>query len=890
MNSDNWHRAKEIFNSALDRDPTGRKEYLEAACDGDADLRQRVEGLLGSYQSEFMEKPVFADNTTNHPTLRKGTIVGRYEIEKRIGSGGMGEVYLAADPHLGRYVAIKVLNPEYANNESNIRRFIQEAKAASALNHPNILTIHEIGQTDQSHYIVSEYIEGQTLRGALGVEDLSLRKVLDITIQIAEALSAAHSARIIHRDIKPENIVLRADGYVKVLDFGLAKLMPSPAGFEDETLEQNQTSKGLILGTVRYMAPEQARAATVDQRTDIFSLGVLLYEMVTGRTPFAGDSTLDVLANLLSKEPEPLCLLAPGVPDELQRIVSKTLRKDPDERYQTMKGLLADLRELTNQSTLDTCLDDRRVPGSEGIRSRTTGDPKHTTAESSTAIKPVWYRWPVLIGMTLILVLGAIIGGRYLPSMQLPQPEIRSLAILPLRSIGASDDSLGLGLADSIIRRLSSTGAVIVRPTSAVRKYANEETDAVAAANQLKADAVLEGTLQRDGERLRVSVNLLRAADGASLWTDSFDLRVADIFGLQDTISQKIASNLKLRLDPSQQARLGKKFTSSPEAYEYFVKGNSQFEQATVSIGDMKAMLSAVDYYKKATDADPGYALAFANLGTVYMWIANFNDPTNPIWVEHAKAAWSKAESMDPELAEIHEGWFEYYYSKYGGWDMSRAIRETRLAMQLNPGRGHSSIGTLYDHLGLDQTSGLTAVKRALEIDPTNVFLQDRLAESYRLYGKCEEANDTAIRFSGRPFTEALVCLGRLDEAQPLLDERIRNDPGNVRAKSALALLWAKKGNQRDAEAAIPEIVKVAQENRGYHHVTYNFAAVYALAGDAPNAVKWLRVTAETGMPNYPVFMSDPDFDRIRDTAEFKNFIPGVKETWERYKTEIENY
>lgn len=286
------------------------------------------------------------ENSGNN-RLATGTKIGRYEIVDLLGVGGMGEVYLANDNQLGRKVAMKVLNEKYECHESNIQRFIKEAKAASALNHPNILVIHEIGETSDSHYIVSEYVDGKTLRELLSERKLSVAETLDITIQVASAVAAAHAARIIHRDIKPENIVVRKDGYVKVLDFGLAKLIPSQPssiGLEDETVRQNMTAEGLIVGTVSYMSPEQAKGELVDERTDIFSLGVVIYEMLAGRTPFAAGSMSERFANLINKEPEPLSRFAAGVSRELESVVSKALQKDRNHRYQTMSDLWADLK------------------------------------------------------------------------------------------------------------------------------------------------------------------------------------------------------------------------------------------------------------------------------------------------------------------------------------------------------------------------------------------------------------------------------------------------------------------------------------------------------------------------------------------------------------------
>ncbi|MEP7038471.1 MAG: protein kinase, partial [Acidobacteriota bacterium] len=363
MNSERWQKVKRLFETVVELEPAKRKRFLDKSCGTDKELRRDVENLLSSYTDaeSFMEQPAAAEVASfiiEPKNLEAGKSFGHYEIIKQIGAGGMGEVYLAKDKKLDRKVAVKILNEKFAKHESNLHRFIKEAKAASALNHPNILVIHEIGETGDANYIVSEYIEGETLREVILKTSLDLPEILEIAAQIANALVSAHQANIVHRDIKPENIIVRPDGFVKILDFGLAKLVEQKAvGFEDKTVKQNETAKGVILGTVNYMSPEQAKGEKIDTRTDIFSFGVTLYEMIAGRTPFASDSMSETFANLINSEPQPLSRFTTNVPDELQRIISKTLRKKKDERYQTMKGLLADLKSLRRRLEFETELE-----------------------------------------------------------------------------------------------------------------------------------------------------------------------------------------------------------------------------------------------------------------------------------------------------------------------------------------------------------------------------------------------------------------------------------------------------------------------------------------------------------------------------------------------------
>ncbi len=899
MAHEKWSQVKEIFDAVLQRKPEERAEFLVEACNGDNSVRLEVESLLSSFgrAEGFMQRPAVDGEqpTIKQETFTAGSDLGHYEIIRLLGVGGMGEVYLAKDQKLGREVAIKILNRKFENHESGLHRFIQEAKAASALNHPNILVIHDIGETDGAHYIVSEYVEGNTLRGHLEEKGLPLAEVLDVSIQIASALVAAHSARIVHRDIKPENIMLRPDGLAKVLDFGLAKLVEdknrSLVGFDGETAKMNQTEKGIILGTVSYMSPEQAKGEKIDGRTDIFSLGVLMYEMIAGRTPFTSDSMSETFANLLNREPPPMSSFASGVPEELQRIVSKMLRKDRDDRYQTMKGLLGDLKELrewlTTESKLDRISSADRQKDTEDL-TRTTGDvPTHTTESEDAAGS--WHRRRFLLPVVAVLVLGILAFGWYWRQpAPAPFPQIKSLAVLPLKSLDSGESYLGLGIADAVIRRISQTGELTVRPTSAVRRYLTEDTDALTAAQQLTADAVLEGSVQRAEDRLRVSVNLLRTSDGASLWADSFDMRAADVFTIQDTVAQHVATRLRLQLDASQKESLTKRYTSNPEAYEYYLKGRATLEQQTTSIGDVHPTETAVGYFKKAVEQDPKYALAYASLAESYMWIANFNDPDNPAWVKLMQQALAQAESLDPQLAETHRVRFEYFFSKYGDWNLTQAALEARQALNLNPSVGHLELGTIYDHLGLDEASGLREYHRALEIDPTNTFAQARLVEAYRLYGKFEDAHRLNHRYFGHSDPQVLVGMGQFDEAESLLQESVKKRPGDVVNRSFLALVLALKGKHEDAEAAIPAILHEARNNRAYHHVTYNIASIYARNGKTGESVKWLRETASKGFPNYSSFARDPYLDRIRHAPEFIEFMAEMKEQHEKYRLEFQ--
>jgi serine/threonine-protein kinase len=837
-----------------------------------------------------MEKPL---------GMASGTKLGRYEIRSKIGAGGMGEVYLAQDLKLDRKVALKILPADVAADQTRMRRFIQEARAASALNHPNIITIHEIDQTDSGQFIATEFIDGETLRECMRKAPLKIGEVLDIAAQIASALAAAHAANIVHRDIKPENIMLRSDGIVKVLDFGLAKLTervpPDSVDTDAPTRAAIKTEPGVVMGTVIYMSPEQARGLQVDARTDIFTLGVLIYEMVAGRLPFEGSTSSDIVALILSeKEPQPLARYSRDVPLELERIVSKALRKNRDQRYQTMKDLLLDLQSLKQELEFERKLERSVPPKSEGATQ--TSEPAGAMAMTTSTVK--WRsflsRRALVVGAAM-LVLSVAVALNYFfvvhrsTTTDRP-PEVRSLAVLPLKSLDAGESYMGLGIADAVIRRISQTGEMNVRPTSAVRRYLNEDTDALTAARQLNVDAVLDGTVQRADDRLRVSVNLLRVSDGASLWADSFDMRMADIFTIQDTMSQQVASRLRLQLDPAQQARLTKRSTSNPVAYEFYVKGVYSFDQRGFGEKAKPQAEATIDLFKKAIDADPNYALAHAQLAAVYAHTALFVAPTEPVWVERAREEINRAQALDPQLAETHIARSLLLWSAYEGWQIEAAIRELRYAQQLNPNVGHEGLGGLYQHAGLEDLSA-RELQRALDVDPTSLSVKSGIVGMSGIVRKYDEEFAASQKLLGenKPSARYLMSKGRLDEAQKAIEELSAKEPDDPSLPQTRAMFFALKGDFRSAEAEIPSIlIKFPIKGPPYHHATYDIACVYALEGKSEEAVKWLRETAATGFPCYPLFARDPYLNRIRQAAQFIQFMTEMKAQYEGYRREFD--
>ncbi len=470
-----------------------------------------------------------------------------------------------------------------------------------------------------------------------------------------------------------------------------------------------------------------------------------------------------------------------------------------------------------------------------------------------------------------------------------PAKQITSLAVLPLKSLDASENYLGAGIADAVIRRISQTDQLRVRPTSAVLHYLNEDTDALAAARQLSTDSVLEGTLQRAGDRLRVSVNLLRTSDGASLWADSFDMPATDIFAIQDKVAEQVATRLQLRLDSTQKAGLKDKYPTNPIAYELYIKGIFSLDQRGYDAEAVPQMETTVGFLKKSIEADPNYAQAHAQLAFAYVWTALFIEPGNPKWAELARGEIKRSQELGRELAETHLANAMLLWSAYEGFQNDAAIRELLLAKQLNPNSSHGELAAIYQHIGLEDQAS-RELQRALDIDPTSQSLKDLTWILPYLRGEADEWFSAYQKLSpgGNVGPWYLMRKGRLDDAKKVIDERLSRTPENYETLMQQALLLALKGDFRGAEARVPEIIARIQLNdESRHHSTYDAACIFALAGKSAQAVKWLRETAATGFPNYPLFERDPYLDRIRAAPEFVQFMADEKARWDEYRREF---
>jgi serine/threonine-protein kinase len=636
----------------------------------------------------------------------------------------------------------------------------------------------------------------------------------------------------------------------------------------DEGWLELKRRRGAIVGTVPYMSPEQARGAAVDARSDIWSLGCLLYEMLAGRSPFAGPTTSDVLVGILDREPPPLTAPPHHIPAECDWIITKTLRKNADERYQKIEELLTDVRRLQEKLALES--HQRALP------------PPPRPARPSSRISAA-----VLAALLMAGAIGAVWYWRPRPASS-STTTARSLAVLPLKSLDAGDNYLGLGIADAVIRRTSQTGGMVVRPTSAVRRYMTEDTDALTAARQLSTDVVLEGSVQRAGERLRVSVNLLRAVDGASLWADSFDLRMTDIFEIQDRVAREVASHLQLRIDPAQQARLRRRPTTNPVAYEYSLRGLHLLDQRMSFSVAEKA--GAIDFLNRAIAADPDFAPAHAQLALAYAVGSVFRQPGAPETDERAMAAIARAQALDPGLPEIALARSRLLFSRFGGFRGDEAVRVLLEAQRIDPNVGHSEQVYNYTHLGLSELAE-RAGERALEIDPTSDYAKRQVIGLYEMSAQWDRRDAAQLRFfPNEPMsTWALLTVGRLDDARRALAQEFVANARGFAPQRAKAVLDALEGDVRTAKAAIPDLLASHPvKDPYYHHTAYMIACIYAAEPNSAEAVKWLREAAATGFQVYPLFQRDALLDKIRQAPEFVQFMTELNATVDGYRREFD--
>ncbi len=893
MNSERWEKVKGLFDAAVELEPHKRRQFLDTSCGTDERLRREVENLLASFANagSFMEDPAVREvaSLIIEPAekLEQGRCFGHYEIIEQLGAGGMGEVYLARDKKLDRQVAIKILNENFARHELNLERFTQEAKAASALNHPNILVIHEIAACDEVHYIVSEFVAGKTLRELLKQAPLKLSEVLDISIQIADALTAAHTAHIAHRDIKPENIIVRPDGYVKILDFGLAKLVGhKPIGFEETTVKQNQTAQGVILGTLSYMSPEQVQGGKIDERTDIFSFGVALYEMLAGRTPFAGESSSDVIASILKSEP-PL----PGnfnreIPAELERIVAKALEKNREERYQTAKDLLVDLKRLKKQIEIQTGVE-RMAAANKQIDSQSKNATpilvSRPTSDVEYAVSEIKNHKRAFVVMLSVLILAAA-GFAYwfLVRGSSKATPIESIAVLPFVNEGGNSDVeyLSDGMTESVINSLSQIPHLSVKARSSVFRYKGKEVEPQTIASELSVQAILNGRVVQRGDDLVLYLSLVDARNGNQLWGAQYNRKLTDLVSLQSEIGRDVSQRLRMRLSGADEQKLAKNYTQNPEAYLAYLKGRYYWHKL-LAPGYEKSR----EYFQQAIDLDPSYSLAYSGLADYYgLAAATGLLPPDENWPK-AEAAANKALALDETLAEPYNPMAAvklYYYR-----DWPAAERYFRRGIELDPNYAeiHNHYALSLNLFGHDEEA-LTEIQRAVELEPLSQAFHVNWARILFFTRQYDRAIDQCRKTLelDQNFAAAHQALGDAYEQQGMHREAIAEWAkaltlsGDGEQASLLERTYAASGFEPAVRALAQKKLERLNEKagRGQYVPASEYVMAYIRLGDKEKLFGWLAKAVEERNGFAFRFKVIPMFDSVRSDPRFEELTGRV--------------
>ena len=832
--------------------------------------------------------------------IAEGTKLGRYEIRSPLGAGGMGEVYLADDLTLHRKVAIKVLRADVISNKDRLRRFELEAFAASSLNHPNILTIYEIGHENEYHFMVTEFIDGESLGQRLKRGPAKLHESLEVGIQVASALAAAHAAGITHRDIKPDNIMLRQDRLVKILDFGLAKLSePELADPEVLTKVLQVTVPGVVMGTARYMSPEQARGLPVDARTDIWSLGVVLYRMVAGKLPFAGNTMSDVIAAILTHEPPALTTYGRDVPPELDRIVTKSLRKDREERYQSVKGLGLDLETLKQRLEFKAEL--KRISSKEegsqpeqslidphGAQSGTTLVSEIRTDSELTRVRTTLSGEYAItkikrhkLGASLILatIIAATIALAYFGYSHYfaagKRAGITSLAVLPFTNTGNDPEKeyLSDGISESLINRLSQLPGVKVIANSSSSRYKAKDADPQDVGTALGVTAVLTGKVLQRGDNLLISVELIDARDRTQLWGQQYNRKATDLLAVQAEISREIAEALRVRLTAGQQQKLVASGMVKPEAYELLLKG--RFHTAKGTIEDRK---KAGEYFTQAIAADPAYALAYAELSDVYRSLVNSGTLDPKEYLPKGQSAAQKSLELDEGLAEGH---YSLANLKTYAWQWADAESEYKRAIELNPNLAlaHRWYASYLRLVGKNEQA-VAEIKRARELDPLSPGVNATVG--YLLFGARQY--DQAIEVLKNTFEldptypyphlflgHTYAAKGMYPEAIAAYQEAIKLGLDTPSTQIHLGVAYARAGNREQTQA----ILKRLQTSKD-HVSPGELAMLYTAMGEREQAFASLETAYEAHDLQLQYLGVALEFDPLRADPRFQNLLRRV--------------
>ncbi|HXI13723.1 MAG TPA: protein kinase [Thermoanaerobaculia bacterium] len=795
-------------------------------------------GAVTAIQAAIGHQPGMID-TLNH-----------YQIKRKLGSGGMGEVYLAEDTKLHRPVAIKVLPAEFASNPERRARFLQESHAASVLNHPNVSVIYEVGESAEGKiFIAMEYIEGVTLSQARSNRTMESAEILDIAIQASDALDEAHSRGITHRDIKSANIMLTARGHVKVLDFGLAKVHVADPESEDDGDTKIKTSPGLV-GTCSYMSPEQALGRPTDARSDLFSLGIVLYELLTGHLPFVGKTTSETIEKIIHTQPDPIARFNYSLPPELERIIRKLLEKEPGRRYQSARELHVDLKNLKRDSSFGEV-----AAAFPQRRARTI---------------------LAAIAAALILIAGATLVWKRRPATA--RTAIDSIAVLPFVNVGKDPETeyLSDGISESIINNLTQIASLRVIPRGTVFRYKGKEIDPPAVAKELKVRAVLSGRVHQRGDMLSVQTELVDAKTNSQIWGEQYNRKVSDALALQKEISSQISDKLRVRLGGAEQQRIDRRSTDDPEAYQMYLKGRYHWNKRTG-----EDLHKALGYFQRAVDRDSDFVLAYVGIGDSHLLMQQYADARTSEVIPKAEEAIRRALAIDEEIAEAHATLGMILDST---WQWEKAEAEFKRAIELNP-----NYPTAYHWYNLYLRNmgrvdeAMEAIRKAQQLDPLSMIIGTNVVVDLAILGRYDEAIATARKYLelDPEYGQLLGILsvvysltGRYEDAIATATTGFESS-GQVSEQLAnLGHAYAYAGRREDALKTI-ETLKGRFENR--RALGFHVASVYSALGDHSRAFEWLEkdLAEPTGMINR--LKTDIHFIKLRSDPRFEAILRKMK-------------